>query len=90
MTNFPWVISQGKKATTPFDARNYLIIDEVSGNTVPTQISIFLSNLTSAAPSDAKLTHKINVKALIGLLGLAGALQSNKQSLEELWGTDGD
>jgi hypothetical protein len=29
-------------------------------------------------------------KALIGLLYLAGALRSNKQSLEELWGTDRD
>ena len=40
--------------------------------------------------SDAKLTDKINTKALTGLLCIAGALRSNKQSLEELWGTDGD
>jgi hypothetical protein len=36
-----------------------------------------------------KLTDKINVKASIGVLGLAGELRSIKQSLEELCGTDG-
>jgi hypothetical protein len=40
--------------------------------------------------SDAILTEKIEVKTFIGFLCLAGALRSNNQSLEELWGTDGD
>jgi hypothetical protein len=35
MKNFPWVISQAKKATTSFEAWNYLIIDGILGNTVP-------------------------------------------------------
>jgi hypothetical protein len=39
--------------------------------------------------SDVKLTDKTELKAFISLLCLA-ALQSNKQSLEELWGTDRD
>jgi len=33
---------------------------------------------------------KIEIIALICRLFLAGALRSNKQSLEELWGTDGN
>jgi hypothetical protein len=40
--------------------------------------------------SDAKLTDKSEVKDFIGLLCLAGALWSNKQRLEELWGANGD
>ena len=40
--------------------------------------------------SDAKLTDKTEIKPFIGVLCLAGALRSNKQSVEELWGTDGD
>jgi len=40
--------------------------------------------------SAAKLTDKIDMEAFTSLLCRAGALRSNKQSLEELWGTDGD
>jgi len=40
--------------------------------------------------SDAKLRHKIDMKAFTRLLCIARALRSNKQSLEKLWGTDGD
>jgi len=40
--------------------------------------------------SDTILTEKIEVKTFIGFLCLAGALRSNTQSLEELWGTDRD
>ena len=40
--------------------------------------------------SDARLTDKIGVIAYIGLLCSAGALQRNKQSVEEVRVTDGD
>jgi len=42
--------------------------------------------------SNAKLTDKTEMKAFIGLLCLAEELRSrpNKQSVEELWGTDGE
>ena len=39
---------------------------------------------------DAKCTDVIKLKAFIGLLYLAGAYRANRQSLEELWGTEGD
>lgn len=38
---------------------------------------------------DARTTNVIEIKAVIGLLYLAGVLRSNRQSLEELWGEDG-
>jgi hypothetical protein len=41
-----------------------------------------------SSESDAKLADKIEMKAFVILLRLAGALRSNK-SLEELCGTDG-
>jgi hypothetical protein len=40
--------------------------------------------------SNAKLPDKTEMKAFIGILYFAGALQSNKQSMEELLGTDRD
>ena len=50
---------------------------------------ILIIHQTSAA-SDGKLADKIELKAVISLLWLAGALWSNKQSLEESWGADRD
>lgn len=43
-----------------------------------------------ARERDAKLTDAIEICAFIGLLYLAGAYRANRQSLEELWGTEGD
>lgn len=43
-----------------------------------------------ARERDAKETDLIEIKAFIGLLYLAGAYRGNRQSLEELWGTEGD
>jgi len=39
--------------------------------------------------NDVKLTDEIEIKAVVGLLFLAGALQSNSEVLEELWGSEG-
>ncbi|XP_046384879.1 uncharacterized protein LOC124155206 [Ischnura elegans] len=43
-----------------------------------------------ARERDAKGTGVIEIKALIGLLYLAGAYRGNWQSQEELWGIEGD
>jgi hypothetical protein len=54
-----------------------------------TSILIFQPNLSRE--NDAKLTVKIEIKAVIGPMTLAGALHSNNQILRELWvsGRDG-
>ena len=39
---------------------------------------------------DPRCTDVIELKAFIGLLYLAGVCKANRQSLEELWGTEGD
>jgi hypothetical protein len=43
-----------------------------------------------SSDSVAKFTDKIEIKAFSSLLCLFGALRINKQSLEELSGTEGD
>ena len=43
-----------------------------------------------ARNQDAKCSDVIKLKAFIGLLYLAGAYRANRQSLEELWGIEGD
>ena len=91
MTKLPGVIGQARNATTPLEAWNCLITGEILDNTVHHTnqcIPIIQSNFSRER--DAKLTDKTELKALIGLLYLAGALRSNKQSLEELWSADGD
>jgi len=40
--------------------------------------------------NDLKVTDKTEIQAFICLLCVAGALRSDKKSLEELWGTDGN
>jgi hypothetical protein len=76
-------------ATTPFEVQKCLVTDEILDNIVHyTDVSSLL-NLTSETKSDVKLTtDKTDIKAFIGILCLAGALQSNKQSLEKLCGTE--
>jgi len=77
--------------TTPFEAQKCLITDEILDNIVHSTIQcILITQPNYSHESDAKLTDKTEIKAFIGLLCLAGVLQSNKQCLEELWGSDGN
>jgi len=50
----------------------------------------FIIRRNFSSESDAKFRHKIDMKAFTRRLCIAGALRSNTQSLEELWGTEGD
>ena len=91
MAKLPGVIGQARNTTTPLEAWNCLITDEISDNIVHhTNQYILIIQPNFIREIDAKLTDKTELKAFIGLLYLAGALRSNKQSLEELWGADGD
>jgi hypothetical protein len=70
-----------------FEARSRLITNEILDN-ILLHTNQYILNIQPnfSRESDAKLTDK----TFIGLLCLAGELRSNKQSVEELWGTDGD
>lgn len=74
----------------PFEVQKCLITDEILDNIVHyTNQDILLTQPNFRDDSDVKLTtHKTEIKAFIGILCLAGALRSNKQSLEKLCGTD--
>jgi hypothetical protein len=86
LPKLPEVIGQARKATTPSQAWSCLITDEKLDNIVQhTNRYILLQPNLSRACDD-----KIEIIAFICRLCLAGALRSNKQSLEELWATDGE
>jgi hypothetical protein len=90
LIKLPGDISQPRKGTTPFKAWNYFITDEILDNIVEHTNQYVPIQPHSSLASDARLTDKFEMKAVFGLLCLAGALRSNKQSLEKLKGTDGD
>ena len=79
------------KQGTPLEAWSCLITDDILDNIVHhTNQYIFVTQPNFGRERDVELTDKTELKACIGLLYLAAALRSNKQSLEELWGADGD
>ena len=81
---------QGRNANMPFEAWNCLITGEILDKIFKHTNQYMLTMKPKlSSESDAKLTDKIEMKAFISLLCLAGALGSNKKSLEELCGTDG-
>jgi hypothetical protein len=90
MTKLPGVRGQGKNANMPFETWNCLITDEILDN-IFQHTNLYILNIKPklSSESDAILTDKIETKAFIILLCLAGVLQSNKKSLNELCGTDG-
>jgi hypothetical protein len=83
LTKLHGVISQAKKSTTPF----HVTLDNIVQHTNQ-YILIIQQNFTRE--SDPKLRHIIQIKGFMCVLRLAGALRSNKQSVEEPWGPDGD
>jgi hypothetical protein len=75
----------------PYEAWNCITTDKILANSVQhTNQHILISKPKFSSERDAKVTDKIEINAFICLLYLAGALQSNKQNLDELWGTDVD
>ena len=74
-----------------FEAWNCFIHNEISDKIFRLKNQyILLIETNFSCERGVKLTEETDMKALIDLLCLAGALRSNKKSLKELWGTDGD
>jgi len=91
LTKLPGVNGHARYATAPLEAWSCLITNKILDNIAQHTNQYILSIQPKfSRESDAKLTDKIEVKDFIGLLCLAGALRSNKQRLEELWGANGD
>jgi hypothetical protein len=70
--------------------QNNLITDEILDNTVQNTNNYIFILPKFSRENDLRVTNKTEIQAFICLLCVAGALRSDKRSLEELWGTDGD
>lgn len=88
--HLPGVIGDAKGAKTELESWSCIINDAMFDITV-CHINQYISSITDkfSHERDANFTDKIEIKAFIGLLYLAGVLHSNRQNLKELWGTDG-
>lgn len=75
---------------TPIDAWTLFFPDNLIDKIVEyTNIWIDLNKAEYVRERDAKPTDKIEIKALLGLLYLAGLLKSSHTNLEDLWSSDG-
>ncbi|XP_069620565.1 piggyBac transposable element-derived protein 4-like [Ranitomeya imitator] len=91
ITHLPGVIGSARKAKTAVECWSNLITDRMLETIVPfTNQYIDTIKEQFSRERDIKNTDVIELKAFIGLLYLAGAFRANRQSLEELWGTDCD
>ena len=74
-----------------FEAWNCFITDVISENiSQHANQYILIIERNFSRESGEKFTYRTDIKTLIFLLCLAGALLTNKQNLEVLWGTDRD
>lgn len=90
IVRLPGVIGPAKQAKTILECWNCLVSNDILENVVQyTNQYIETIRLQYTRERDCQYTDLIEIKAFIGLLYLAGALHSNRQSLEELWGDDG-
>lgn len=68
------------------------LIDENMLNSIVTDTNIFIRNLTQNEEPNyrRKETSLVELKALIGLLYIAGVKQGNRMSISEFWATGGN
>lgn len=87
----PGVIGAARMAKTPLESWSCIMDDEIMGIIVQ-QTNQYIESIKSRfkRDRDAKPIDIIELKAFIGLLYLAGVHRGNRQSLEDLWGSDGD
>lgn len=87
----PGVIGTAKLAKTPLECWSCIMDDEIMGIIVQ-HTNQYIESIKSLfqRDRDAKPIDIIELKAFIGLLYLAGVHRGNRQSLEDLWGSEGD
>lgn len=90
-THLPGVKGNATLSKTAIECWSNLFTDEMLDIIVRytnQYMDILRSNFSRER--DIKSTDVIEIRAFIGLLYLAGAYRGNRQSLEELWGSEGD
>lgn len=91
ITHLPGVKGNARACKTAIDCWHNLFTDEMLELIVKytnQYIDIIRDNFSRER--DIKPTDVIELRAFMGLLYLAGAYRGNRQSLEELWGKEGD
>jgi hypothetical protein len=84
------VTGGARKVILPFEAWNCLITVEIFITFFNKIQYMLVIRPNFSRESDAKLTDNIDMKAFTSILCTVGALWRNKQSLEEVWDTQGD
>ena len=90
VTHLPGVKSVAKHATTPIEAWETFFTEEMLQLIVEyTNLEIQRIRGNYSRERNANLTNIVELKALIGLLFLAGLLRSSHVNTANLWATDG-
>ncbi|XP_069595586.1 piggyBac transposable element-derived protein 4-like [Ranitomeya imitator] len=91
LTHVPAVKGTARNAKTAAECWNSLFTDDILESIVTyTNQYIDIIKDKFICNRIIKPTDEIELRAFFGLLYLAGAYKANRQSLEELWGIDGD
>ncbi|CAJ0962012.1 unnamed protein product [Ranitomeya imitator] len=91
ITHLPAVIGTARNAKTAVECWNSIFTDDILDSIVTyTNQYIDIIKDKYICNRTIKRTDEIELRAFFGLLYLAGAYRANRQSLEELWGKDGD
>lgn len=91
ITHLPGVKGNARVAKTVVDCWNCLFTEEML-DMIVRYTNQYIQTIADqySRERDIKPTDVIELRAFIGLVYLAGAYRGNRQSLEELWGKDGD
>ena len=91
LTHLPGVKGNARNCKTKLECRNCLFTEDILEMMIKyTNQYIDTIKHKFTRERDANHTDLIEIRAFIGLLYLAGAYRAKRQSLEELWGTEGD
>lgn len=87
----PGVIGGARQASTPMESWSCFFTNDIM-EIIVHYTNQYIEKIREkyGRERDAKCIDLIELKAFIGLLYLAGVYKSNRLSLEELWGTNGD
>ncbi|XP_049790133.1 piggyBac transposable element-derived protein 4-like [Schistocerca nitens] len=91
VTRLPGVIGHAKNAKTAVECWNALFTEDIL-DAIVRYTNQYIDTVQEhfSRARDISHTDVTEIRAFIGLLYLAGAYRGNRQSLEELWGTEGD
>lgn len=91
LRHLPGSVGEAKNASTPYESWKCIFTDDLL-EMIVNNTNIYINKIKERfkRERDAHITDIVELKAFIGLLYHIGVLRSNRQSLEELWGEDGD